>query len=81
MKLIYGVKDRPKPGQLILFALQQLLAILAATIAVPIQVNATTGSDMSISAALFGADMVRAHDTLAAVQAARMADAVRKYRR
>lgn len=30
---------------------------------------------------LFGADMVRAHDTLAAVQAARMADAVRKYRR
>ena len=55
MNLIYGVKDRPKPGQLILFALQQLLAILAATIAVPMQVNATTGSDMSISAALFGA--------------------------
>ena len=55
MKLIYGVKDRPKAGQLILFALQQLLAILAATIAVPMQVNATTGSDMSISAALFGA--------------------------
>ena len=45
MKLIYGVKDRPKAGQLILFALQQLLAILAATIAVPMQVNATTGSD------------------------------------
>ena len=55
MNLIYGVKDRPKAGQLILFALQQLLAILAATIAVPMQVNATTGSDMSISAALFGA--------------------------
>ena len=33
------------------------------------------------AAALFGADMVRAHDTLAAVHAARMADAVRKYRR
>ena len=33
------------------------------------------------ASALFGADMVRAHDTLAAVQAARMADAVRKYRR
>lgn len=33
------------------------------------------------AAALFGADMVRAHDTLEAVQAARMADAVRKYRR
>lgn len=55
MKLIYGVKDRPKPGQLILFALQQLLAILAATITVPIVVNSNTGSDMSISAALFGA--------------------------
>ena len=55
MKLIYGVKDRPKPGQLILFALQQLLAILAATIAVPMQVNSLTESNMSISAALFGA--------------------------
>ena len=33
------------------------------------------------ASALFGADMVRAHDTLAAVQAARIADAVRKYRR
>ena len=33
MKLIYGVKDRPAPVRLVLFALQQLLAILAATIA------------------------------------------------
>ena len=55
MKLIYGVKDKPKAGQLVLFALQQLLAILAATITVPMVVNSTTGSDMSISAALFGA--------------------------
>ncbi len=51
MKLIYGVKDRPKIGRLILFSLQQLLAILAATIAVPIIV----GHGMSIPAALFGA--------------------------
>ena len=51
MKLIYGVKDRPKWGQLILFALQQLLAILAATIAVPMIVK----NGMSASAALFGA--------------------------
>ncbi len=51
MKLIYGVKDRPAPGRLILFALQQLLAILAATIAVPMII----GNGMSISAALFGA--------------------------
>ena len=55
MNLIYGVKDRPKAGQLILFALQQLLTILAATITVPIAVNTATGSEMSISAALFGA--------------------------
>ncbi len=51
MKLIYGVKDRPKPLQIVLFALQQLLAILAATIAVPTMV----GNGMSQSAALFGA--------------------------
>ncbi|MDE5721809.1 MAG: uracil-xanthine permease [Clostridia bacterium] len=51
MKMIYGVKDRPKVTQIILFALQQLLAILAATIAVPMIV----GNGMSISAALFGA--------------------------
>ena len=51
MKLIYNVNDRPKPGQLIVFAIQQLLAIMAATIAVP----AIVGNGMTASAALFGA--------------------------
>ena len=51
MNLVYGVKDRPKFGQTIIFALQQLLAILAATIAVP----SIVGNGMSQSAALFGA--------------------------
>ena len=51
MKLIYNVNDRPKAGQIAVFALQQLLAILAATIAVP----AIVGNGMSQSAALFGA--------------------------
>ena len=51
MKLVYGVKDKPKFGQTIIFALQQLLAILAATIAVP----SIVGNGMSQSAALFGA--------------------------
>lgn len=51
MKLIYNVEDRPKFGQVIVFAIQQLLAILAATIAVPTIV----GNGMSQSAALFGA--------------------------
>jgi len=60
MKLIYGVKDKPKAGQVILFALQQLLAILAATIAVPAAINGLTDlpvdyTPMSQSAALFGA--------------------------
>ena len=51
MNLVYGIKDRPKFGQVVLFALQQLLAIMAATIAVP----AVVGNGMSASAALFGA--------------------------
>ena len=51
MKLIYNVKDKPKFGQLIIFAIQQLLAIMAATIAVP----AIIGNGMTASAALFGA--------------------------
>ncbi|MBR6523351.1 MAG: uracil-xanthine permease [Clostridia bacterium] len=51
MNLVYGVKDKPTFGKLLVFALQQLLAILAATIAVP----AIIGNGMSHSAALFGA--------------------------
>lgn len=51
MKLIYNVKDKPGFGKVIVFAFQQLLAILAATIAVP----AIVGNGMSQSAALFGA--------------------------
>ena len=51
MQLVYNIKDKPKFGQLIVFAFQQLLAILAATIAVP----SIVGNGMSQSAALFGA--------------------------
>ncbi len=51
MKMIYNVEDRPGFGKTLVFALQQVLAILAATIAVP----AIIGNDMSASAALFGA--------------------------
>ena len=53
--LIYDVEDKPSWGKTIVFALQQLLAIMAATIAVPMIVNSVTGSQMSTSAALFGA--------------------------
>ena len=51
MNLVYGIKDKPKFGQMLIFAFQQVLAILAATIAVP----AIIGNGMSQSAALFGA--------------------------
>ena len=51
MKLVYGINDKPKFGQLLVFAFQQLLAIMAATIAVP----AIVGNDMTAAAALFGA--------------------------
>ena len=51
MNLIYGIKDKPKFGQMLIFAFQQVLAILAATIAVP----AIIGNGMSQAAALFGA--------------------------
>ncbi|MBR3836775.1 MAG: uracil-xanthine permease [Clostridia bacterium] len=49
--LVYDVHDKPRFNQLIVFAIQQLLAIMAATIAVP----AIVGNGMSASAALFGA--------------------------
>ncbi len=51
MQLVFQVKDKPKFTQLLVFAFQQLLAIMAATIAVP----AIVGNEMTASAALFGA--------------------------
>ena len=49
--LVYDIHDKPQISKLIVFAIQQLLAIIAATIAVP----AMVGHGMSASAALFGA--------------------------
>ncbi len=49
--LVYDIQDKPKFNKRIVFAIQQLLAIMAATIAVP----AIVGNGMSSSAALFGA--------------------------
>ena len=53
--LVYDIHDKPKFGNLLIFAFQQLLAIMAATIVVPVIVNGSTGASMSQSAALFGA--------------------------
>lgn len=58
MQLIYKVEDRPKFGQLLVFALQQLLAIMAATLVVPVIINGSMPEGypaMSPAAALFGA--------------------------
>lgn len=55
MKMIYGMNDKPKTGKLILFALQQILAIIAATILVPLLVQNATGLKLDQAAALFGA--------------------------
>ena len=51
MDLIFDVNDKPKGGQLIFFALQQMLAILAATIAVPMII----GNGLTPAAAMLGA--------------------------
>ena len=57
MKLIYNVEDKPKKGQLLVFALQQLLAIIASTILVPVLVNnlGVVNLKMDPSSALIGA--------------------------
>ena len=51
MKLIYDVEDRMSFGKMVVFAIQQLLAIMAATLVVPMIV----GNGMKSEAALFGA--------------------------
>ncbi|MBR7140664.1 MAG: uracil-xanthine permease [Clostridia bacterium] len=53
--LVYGVSDKPGLWKTIVFALQQVLAILAATIVVPVIINGATGAQLSQSAALLGA--------------------------
>jgi len=59
MNLIYKIEDKPKFSQLIVFAIQQLLAIMAATLVVPIIINGKAGlvgaDAMEPAAALFGA--------------------------
>ena len=56
MKLVYDVSDRPPFGKLVVFSFQQLLAIIAATIVVPVIVNGATGLNvLDSAAALVGA--------------------------
>ena len=54
MKLVYDVNDKPKMSKTIVFALQQMIAIMAATLLVPMLVT-SFGLEADPSAALFGA--------------------------
>ena len=54
MKLIYDVSDKPKFGQNLIFAFQQMIAIMAATLLVPMLIT-SFGLPADPAAALFGA--------------------------
>lgn len=51
VKLVYDINDKPPFGRLIVLALQQLLAIMAATIAVPVAIGLPT----QVPSAILGA--------------------------
>ncbi len=56
MKLVYNIGDKPPIKKNLVYAFQQVLAIMAATLLVPMLVNLNSGSSyMSQPAALFGA--------------------------
>lgn len=60
MKLIYDISDRPKLSETLVFAFQQMIAIMAATLLVPILMSTyamSNGETLSFdpAAALFGA--------------------------
>ena len=60
MKLIYDLNDKPKTSQTLVFAFQQMIAIMAATLLVPILMSSyanSAGETLSFdpAAALFGA--------------------------
>lgn len=59
MKMIYNVNDRPPFGKLVVFSLQQLLAIITATIAVPMVVSGSVSGEQALvmnpAAAMIGA--------------------------
>lgn len=54
MKLIYDVADKPKFSKTLVFAFQQMIAIMAATLLVPMLIT-SYGLDADPAAALFGA--------------------------
>lgn len=60
MKLVYDIGDKPPIKKNLVYAFQQVLAIMAATLLVPMLVNLNSDSSyMSQPAALFGAGVAR----------------------
>ena len=56
MKLIYGISDNPGFKKTLIFAFQQMISIMAATLLVPIIITGV-GLTMDPSAALLGAGL------------------------
>ncbi len=59
MKMIYQVDDKPAFSKVIVFAIQQLLAIMAATLVVPLNVTEKVNNlslDLGLDVKLLGAD-------------------------
>ena len=54
MKLIYGINDKPQFSKTLIFAFQQMIAIMAATLLVPMLIT-SMGLPADPAAALFGA--------------------------
>lgn len=48
MKLIYDIKDKPPFGKTLVFAFQQMIAIMAATLLVPLITSTYTTPDLSL---------------------------------
>ena len=59
MKLIYGIDAKPPFGKTVVFAFQQMISIMAATLLVPMLMTGFTGGELPFSpaAALLGAGM------------------------
>lgn len=55
MNIVYNVNDKPKFYKCLIFAFQQVLAIMTATLAVPAIINNICGVNMNQASALFGA--------------------------
>ena len=82
MKMYYNVEDKPKFGQLIVFAIQQLLAIMAATLVVPVIIGNGMSSAAALTVSIAGKKVVLVDDVLYTGRTVRAAmDAIMRFGR